>query len=108
MTESLRWTPNITAKRSRVMAAMSYLGILCFVPLLFSRDDDFVFFHARQGLVLWSWGVLAIFSLVLPGFGWFFTVSSSLITVLSLVGFLSAAFLHTWKFPLIGDLAETL
>ena len=108
MTDSLRWTPNIPEKRTRVMASMSYLGILCFVPLLFGRDDDFISFHARQGLVLWAWGVLAIFSLAIPGLGWFFTVSSSLITVVSLIGFVTALFLQAWKFPLIGDLADRL
>ena len=108
MTESLRWTPDITAKRSRLMACMSYLGVLCFVPLLFSRDDEFVAFHARQGLVLWAWGVLAIFSLAVPGLGWFFPLSSSIITVLCFIGFASALFLQTWRFPLVGDLADKL
>ena len=108
MTESLRWTPEITAKRSRTMASISYLGILCFVPLLFGQDDEFVAFHARQGLVLWAWGVLALFSLAIPGRGWFVTVSSTLITALSLIGFLTALFLQTWRFPLVGDVADRL
>ncbi len=108
MTDSLRWTPEISDKRSRVMASMSYLGILCFVPLLFGREDDFISFHARQGLVLWAWGVLAIFSLAIPGLGWFFALSSSLITVVSLIGFVTALFLKAWRFPLIGGLADRL
>ena len=30
--------------RSRLLAAMSYLGILCFVPLLRNKGDEFVYF----------------------------------------------------------------
>ncbi len=108
MAESLRWTPEISEKRSRLLAALSYLGILCFVPLLFGRDDPFVGFHARQGLVIWAWGVLALFTLVIPGLGWFFTFSSSVITILSFIGVVSAVLLQSWKFPLVGDIAERL
>ncbi|MEI8397473.1 MAG: hypothetical protein WCF85_22380 [Rhodospirillaceae bacterium] len=96
------------AVRSRLMAGFSYLGVLCFVPLLFNRDDPFVGFHARQGLVIWIWGVLALFALSIPGFGWFFRFSASLITTLSLIGLVSVALRKTWKFPFIHDLAEKL
>ena len=108
MAESLRWTPQVSEKRSRLMAAMSYLGILCFVPLLFIRDDPFVNFHARQGMVLWIWTVLSIFSLSLPGLTWFFGLSSTIIGIFMLIGIVSAAFLQMWKLPGINYLAELL
>ena len=108
MALSLRWPQQLGKKRSRVMAALSYLGILCFIPLLFSRGDAFVAFHARQGLVIWGWGVLALLALAIPGFGWFYKISSSLIPILSFIGILSALLLQSWKFPLIGDVAERL
>ena len=102
------WVLSSENVRSRLMAGLSYLGMLCFVPLLFNRGDQFVAFHARQGLVLWIWGVLALFALYLPGFGWFFRLSASLITTLSLIGLVSVVLLRTWKFPFIHDLAEKL
>lgn len=108
MTQSLRWYPEINRKRSRVMAALSYAGILCFVPLLFGKNDEFVNFHARQGVVLWVWLVLAIFTLQLPGFGWFFVFSSSFISIMSLFGIISAVFLQMWKLPLVSYFAEKL
>jgi len=101
------WVPDGEV-RSRVMAGLSYLGILCFVPLLFNRDDGFVAFHARQGLVIWGWGVLALFSLGIPGFGWFFRFSSSLIMMACLIGLVSVLLRKSWKLPLVGDLAERL
>ena len=108
MTESLRWSPTIAAKRSRLMAAMSYLGILCFVPLLFSRGDEFISFHARQGLVIWDWGVLAVFTLAIPGLGWFFSLSSSIIVIMSGIGILSSALLQEWRLPFVAGLADRL
>ncbi len=45
-----------------MMAALSYMGILCFVPLLTNREDEYVHFHAKQGLVLWMWAVIAMFA----------------------------------------------
>ncbi|CAK0756006.1 Magnetosome protein MamF [Azospirillaceae bacterium] len=95
--------------RSRVFAAFSYLGILCFVPLLMNRNDEFVQFHARQGLVLWMWGVFALFTLGLPGIGkWFFGFSGMMIMMYSGVGLLAVLLEKAWKLPLICKLAERL
>ncbi|CAK0757199.1 Magnetosome protein MmsF [Azospirillaceae bacterium] len=94
--------------RPRLMAALSYLGILCFVPVLFGREDPFVQFHARQGIVIWAWSVLALMSLSLPGLGWFFHFSSSFIVIMSAIGLLSVFLRQTWQFPLIHDLAKKL
>ncbi len=95
--------------RSRVMASLSYLGILCFVPLLLDRDDEFVQFHARQGLVLWMWGVLAIFALSAPGVGkWFFSFSGMAILAFSAVGLISVLLQRAWRLPLIHAVADSL
>jgi uncharacterized membrane protein len=89
--------------RTTVMAALSYLSVLCFVPLLVDRDDEFVYFHAKQGLVLWMWSILAMFALHLPGIGkWLFGFSSMGVLVLSVVGLASVALRRTWRLPLVG------
>ena len=95
--------------RAKVMAAFSYLGILCFVPLLLNRDDEFVQFHARQGLVLWMWGVLAMFALSLPGIGtWFFSCSGMAIMAFSAMGLVSVILHRAWRLPLIHEVAQRL
>ena len=92
-----------------VMAAFSYLGMLCLVPLIFSRNNAYVDFHARQGIVLWSWSVLAIFSLHIPIVGPFFFSSSVLfILLLALMGLLSVFMTRTWSLPIISLLAKKL
>ncbi|MEI6986402.1 MAG: hypothetical protein WCK65_09745 [Rhodospirillaceae bacterium] len=108
MTGLLGWLPEGGTLRTRLLAALSYLGILCFIPLLFSRGDPYVNFHARQGLVIWGWGVLALFSLAVPGFGWFFRISSSLISMLCLIGIVSALLGKSWPFPVVHGLSEKL
>ena len=93
----------------RLMAMFSYLGVLCLVPLIFSRNDEYVNFHARQGLVLWVWGVLAIFSLHIPIIGpFFFSSSVFFITVLALVGVLSVLLSRTWQLPVIGAFSQKI
>ncbi len=95
--------------RSRIMAAMSYMGILCFVPLLMNRDDEFVYFHSRQGLVIWMWGILAVFALHVPGVGkWVFSFSAMVIVTLSAVGLVSVLLHKAWKLPLAYPLARHL
>ncbi|MBF0460332.1 MAG: hypothetical protein HQL87_02955 [Magnetococcales bacterium] len=95
--------------RARLMATLSYLGVLCLIPLIFSHDDEYVHFHARQGLVLWIWEVLAIFSLHIPLVGpFFFSSSVFFIAVLTLVGLLSVALSCRWRLPVIGGFARQL
>ena len=104
--EHITYEPNA---RSRFLAMLSYLGILCLVPMLVNKTDDYVNFHARQGLFLWMWGVLAIFGLYVPVVGrLFFSVSALLIVLFSLIGILSVLLTRAWKFPFIGIWAEKL
>ena len=98
-----------TSYKPLVMAALSYLGILCFVPLMRNKDDEYVQFHAKQGLVLWMVAVLSMFVLEIPGIGkWFFGFSSMLVLVLSVAGLVSVAFRRAWKLPLVGYIADRI
>lgn len=97
------------AVRSRIMAALSYMGVLVFVPLVMSRDDEFVYFHAKQGLVLWIWGLFGLFGLHLPGIGkWWFSFSAMMVFGLSLIGIASVLFNRAWKLPGIYTLSTKL
>ncbi len=94
---------------SKILAVMSYLGILTLIPLVLSGKNTFVRFHARQGVVLWMWEVLAVYGLIVPGLGRiFFSVSSILCVGLSIIGLIAVLTNRAWKFPIIGSLAEKL
>ena len=98
-----------TSLSSRVLAVMSYLGVLSLVPLVMNRNDPYVQFHARQGVVLWMWEVLAIYTLLVPAVGhFFFRFSSVACLVLSVIGVLSVLLGRAWRFPLIGGWAAKL
>jgi uncharacterized membrane protein len=95
--------------RTMVLGALSYLGALCFIPLMISDNDEFVLFHARQGLILWGWSVLAGLSLFLPGIGKpFFAISSIIVLVLSVAGIASVAMRKAWKLPLVYSLSKAI
>ncbi|MBF0357290.1 MAG: hypothetical protein HQL70_01710 [Magnetococcales bacterium] len=95
--------------RSRVLSLLSYLGVLCLVPLIFNKDDEYVHFHARQGLVLWIWGVLAIFSLHIPVVGaFFFSFSVLAIALFAVIGIISVLLTRAWRLPVVGMVAGKL
>ncbi len=92
--------------RSSILGAMSYLGILCFVPLMMNDDDEFIYFHAKQGLVIWIWSVLAVFAFPFPGIGkWLFGLSALAVLVFSAFGLISVLLRKAWKLPLVHAIA---
>ncbi|MEO5372967.1 MAG: hypothetical protein H7840_01675 [Alphaproteobacteria bacterium] len=95
--------------RSRLMAAFSYMGILVFLPLIMNKDDQYVYFHAKQGLVIWTWGVLGLFGLHLPGIGkWWFSFSAMMVFAYSLIGLASVILNRAWKLPFIYPISSRL
>lgn len=91
---------------SYIMGVLSYMGILCFVPLMFRPKDEFIRFHARQGLVLWMWSMLAILSLLVPGIGkLIFSSSAMIIAAATIIGVLSVLLGRAWKLPFIHAIA---
>ena len=93
--------------KTYLMAIMSYLGILCLVPVILNKEDEYVHFHARQGLVIWVWSVFAIFMLYVPVIGrFFFGLSAFMILIFSFIGMVSVLLAKAWKLPIIGGLAD--
>ena len=93
--------------RARTLGVLAYMGVLCFIPLMVGRSDDFVRFHARQGLVLWGLSVLAGFIFFVPGIGKLvFSVTTLLVVVYSLIGIISVVLRRAWKLPVVHTMAE--
>ncbi|MBF0626949.1 MAG: hypothetical protein HQL91_01890 [Magnetococcales bacterium] len=93
----------------RMMAALSYLGILCLVPLMHNKRDRFVDFHARQGLVLWIWSVLSFFAMHVPGLGpYLFSTSTVMVLFLSLFGLVSVGLNKCWTIPFVPSVVGLL
>lgn len=92
------------------MAILCYLGILVVVPFLTdAKDDPFVKFHIKQGLVLLIAWVIANVIMVVPVIGW--TVGGIVDLVLfifMIMGIVNAAGSKETPLPLIGHLGEKI
>lgn len=86
--------------------AMSYVFILVLIPFLKRKDDPFVNFHIRQGMVVSIGFVLAI---IIAAFN---SMIGSLLFFVLFVGNVVALVLalqgRRWKIPFIGTLAEKI
>ncbi|MDP2684595.1 MAG: hypothetical protein Q8P20_06125 [bacterium] len=86
---------------SNLMAALSYVWIISIVMMIVKKDDKFVVFHAKQGLVLF----IASFIGVIPIIGWFIWI---IVVILEIVGFIKALSGERYKIPVVGDIAEKI
>lgn len=67
------------------MAAVSYLGVFCLIPLIFAKDSAFAQYHAKQGLVLAAAGVVIR---LLSGLLWEIPFGGALVSIVSLAIFI--------------------
>jgi len=91
--------------RERFVAALSYVWVLCFIPLLGRKDSRLCQFHARQGLVLFLIEVVGTIVFWIPFFGWLLFVA---VIVLAALGFLAALAGQYWELPVIGRYAKQI
>jgi uncharacterized membrane protein len=106
-----------------IMGILSYLGFLCLVPLFTKKEDEFIYFHAKQGLVLFiletivfvvyrilagifafsifTWGLLSILSIIVElldiGF-----------IALSIIGIVNVVQNHKKEIPFVGKFADKI
>ncbi|XOU94062.1 MAG: DUF4870 domain-containing protein [Candidatus Kerfeldbacteria bacterium] len=90
-----------TNSDSNLMAALSYIWIISIVMLIIKKDDKFVNFHAKQGVILF----IASFIGVIPIIGWALWL---VIIVLEIIGFIKALSGEKYRIPVVGDLAEKI
>ena len=103
-------TPTPSSTKNTTMAAIAY--ILFFVPLLTdSKDDPFVKFHVKQGLLLLIVSVIvSIFNSFIgqiPFIGWLVALVLGLgVFALFVIGVMNALNGKTEPLPVIGQYAE--
>lgn len=95
------------------MAILSYLGVLCLIPLLTKEKDEFVKFHVKQGLVLLIceaivW-VFFKFFFGLMVWGWTIQNLAYLILgALSIIGIINVIGGQQKELPVVGKFAEKI
>lgn len=78
---------------------LSYLGVLCLIPLLLKRRNRFAQFHAKQGLFIFvmSWFIK------IPIIGWVIGLYLGIVWIIVMVQVFRKKY---WEIPLIGALAK--
>ena len=100
---------NKDVKEGKIWAILAYLGILCLLPLLLKKENKFVLYHAKQGLVLFIGELIAIFINIIPIIGQIICTLSFLIFGLySIVGIIQTLMGKYWKAPIISKWAEKI
>lgn len=94
-------------EENKVIAALSYFGILVLVPLLAKKESPFCQFHAKQGLVLLiSWVIIGVVA-VIPILGWIVSIFGSLfLFVLFVLGVVNALGGQAKELPVIGQFGD--
>lgn len=94
---------------NKVLACLSYIGLLFLVPLLAKKDSKFAQEHAKQGLVLCIVYVALLIVGVVPVIGWLLGFFGSLallvVDLIALVKCLQGTF---WEVPLVGKYRKEL
>ena len=94
---------------NKLLAAISYIGILFLVPLLAAKDDAFARFHANQGLVLFIANIAAAIAGLILGFipvigvivAWIIRIA---LFVLMILGIINALKGEMKPLPFIGGI----
>lgn len=101
-----------SGNQQRGMAALSYLGALCLIPLFFAKDSAFAQEHAKQGLAL---AICAFILKLASGFLWRFPFGGVLVMILGIglivvciMGVVKALNGEHYEIPLISDWARKL
>jgi uncharacterized membrane protein len=94
-------------KQTNVMALLSYIGPLCLIPILQKTKDDFVKFHAKQGLTIFAgeaitWIVVAIIP-ILRALG---NIADIVWLVLSVIGIMNVFKNEKKEIPITGKFAD--
>lgn len=91
-----------TGQDDRLLAALSYVYFLAPIILLMKKGNEFVAFHARQGLVLLIASIILWF---IPVIGWFL---NAVVFVAIVIGFIMSLNGTKWRMPGVGAIAERL
>ena len=90
---------------NKLMAAISYIGILFLVPLFAAKEDAFARFHANQGLVLCLANIALYIISIIPFVGPVLSGIGSIVTIIfAILGIINAVKGEMKPLPFIGGI----
>jgi uncharacterized membrane protein len=87
-------------QENKLMAALSYLGILVFIPLFLAKKSAFAQEHAKQGVILLAIHILGMFLFWIPVLGQILWIIVVIANIVALVKCLMGEF---WEIPVLGQ-----
>jgi uncharacterized membrane protein len=91
--------------RERLLAALSYVGLLFLLPIVAGEKSDFVRFHARQGAVMCAFEFAAMLIGAVPLIGWSFFIA---VFVVAAIALYRAHQGRRWEIPYVGKWAREI
>ncbi len=90
-----------------LMSVLAYLGPLVFIPLLVEKEDSFVRFHVRQGLVLFVIeAALWILGDMMYGLWGLIRILNLVTLVFMVIGIINVVHKKEKELPFIGQFAH--
>ncbi|MDQ5981659.1 MAG: hypothetical protein QG570_409 [Patescibacteria group bacterium] len=102
MEEQNQPTKTSSVSDDKLLAAVSYLWILSVVVYLLKKDNAYIAFHAKQGMVLM---VIGLVLMIVPIIGWALNL---VVFIAVVVGAVKAYTGEKYRLPLIADLADKI
>ncbi len=97
-----------TIKEGKIFALLAYLSILCIIPLVLKKENDFVLSHGKQGLVLFIGEVIIFIISMVPFLSWMLKTGLFILFVLSLWGMIEVLKGRYIKLPIVAEIAEKI
>lgn len=96
-----------THERNTLMAVLAYISILVLIPYFTAKEDPFVRFHIKQGLVLLTIGVIVwaagnIVWMLFP----LLAIINLGILILTIIGIINAIQGNEKELPLVGSFSK--
>ena len=96
---------DLDVEANKNVAALSYLWVLCLVPLLGKKNSKFAQFHAKQGLILFIIELIAGLVAWFPFFGQLFIL---ILIVVAVMGIVRAYNGEWWKIPFVYEWSKKI
>ena len=91
----------------KIAAILSYLSILCIIPLLLKKENDFVLSHGKQGLVLFV-GEVTLFVIHIVLGTWILRLGFLIFGMISLWGIMEVLRGHYVRLPFVAEIADKI
>lgn len=93
--------------KNTLMGILSYIGPLVIIPFFVAKEDPFVKFHIKQGLVLFIASIIVwVLGSMFYGLWMIFQIINLAILILAILGIVNVVRGEEKELPLVGQLSR--